>query len=422
MIDWDKWQEILNNMQKHKLRTALTAFGVFWGIFMLVILLGCGTGYGIKVDALFGGAKNIVYLWSSNKTQLPYKGLGKGRSIVLNQDDIDFVKQKLTSVHMMEGQNAVGSNRWASPQYIVHGKQSGSFSVRGTHAGWETIDTNRVIEGRYINSLDEQEYRKVAVIGERVKKALFKNEDSVIGQSINIQGIYFRVVGVYVSSQPDDGDPNQSISIYLPNSSLRNAFNKTDRLDVIYLQPAAGYSAEEVDRDVKKLLYEKQKIHPNDKGVLQSYNSEEDYQQQRSLVTGVVGFSWMVAIGTILAGVIGVGNIMLVIVKERTREIGLRKALGATPISISLMIVQESLVITVVAGYAGLAAGVFVLEGIKTLLLKLGKGAGMFSSPFIDIKTAFMALTILIIAGALAGLLPAIKAAAVNPIVALQDE
>jgi putative ABC transport system permease protein len=188
------------------------------------------------------------------------------------------------------------------------------------------------------------------------------------------------------------------------------------------IQPVPGASSVEVEKDVKKIIYERQKIHPNDTGVLQTWNNEQDYQRRKNLVTGILGFCWIVAIGTIIAGVIGVGNIMLVVVKERTREIGLRKALGATPNKISLMIMQESLVITLIAGYAGLAAGVFLLEGIKKLLVNLGKGNGMFSSPYIDIGTAIMAFMVLVIAGALAAVLPALKAASVNPITALQDE
>jgi len=422
MVDWDKWQEILNSLGKQKLRTGLTAFGVFWGIFMLVILLGFGTGFGLKIDAAFGGAKNIVFIWSGSPTQLAYKGLGKGRHVMLTQDDLNLLKQNLPAAQLIEGQNAVGSNVFGNAQYIVHEKESGSFDVKGTHAGAEGIDTNRVVEGRYINKLDERNERKVAVIGTRVKSILFKNDPNPIGKSIGIHGIYFQVVGVYKTTQPDEGNTKQSNSVYIPNNSLRRAFNQMDRFGIIYLQPVVGHSAEELETAAKKLIYERQKIHPDDQGVVGSFNIEKIYQQNKSLVSGIIGFSWMVAIGTIIAGVIGVGNIMLVIVKERTREIGLRKALGATPTKISLMIVHESLVITMIAGYSGLVAGVLLLEAIKAILVKMGQGEGMFASPFIDIGTALIALSVLVVAGVVASLLPAMKAALVNPIVALQDE
>lgn len=195
-----------------------------------------------------------------------------------------------------------------------------------------------------------------------------------------------------------------------------------DAYQLLFFTPRPGSDPFAVERTVKNFLYERKKIHPEDAGVIGGFNMEQNYQQNRSLITGILGFSWMVAIGTIIAGVIGVGNIMLVVVKERTREIGLRKALGATPTNISLMIIHESLFITLMAGYTGLAAGVLLLEGIKTLLLKLGQGGGLFASPYIDIQIALMALLVLVITGVLAALLPALKAASVNPITALQDE
>jgi putative ABC transport system permease protein len=417
LIDWDKWQEILNSLKKQKLRTGLTAFGVFWGIFMLVILLGFGQGYSLKVDALFGDRKNVIFLWSSNATQMAYKGLGKGRNIEITQEDIDWVKQKVPGIHLIEGQNYLRGS-----QYVIHEKNSGSFYVMGSHNGWAALQTNRVVEGRYINSLDEKEFRKVAIIGTRVRDILFKNVANPLGKMIKIQGINFQVIGVYESTQPDNGDTNQSISIYLPNDSLRKTFNQMDSFRELWIQPQAGYSSEELERAIKQSIYERQKIHPDDLGVLQTYNSEAEYLQQKNLVNGVLAFSWIVAIGTIIAGVIGVGNIMLVVVKERTREIGLRKALGATPTNIRLMIMQESLIITLIAGYLGLVTGVLLLEFITQLLIHLGKGAGMFSTPYIDIATAFLALAVLVSAGVGASLLPATKAAAVDPIIALQDE
>lgn len=416
-IDWDKWQEIFAALKKQKLRTGLTAFGVFWGIFMLVIMLGFGQGYSNNVDQLFGDTKNAVYMRPSNVTQFAYKGLPKGREIRLTQDDIDAINQKIPGIKTLAGINWLRGS-----QYVVNEKNSGSFWVIGTHGGWAGLNTNRVLEGRYINERDEDEFRKVAVIGKRVRPILFKDETDVIGKFIKIQGISFKVIGIYESSEPDSGDQNQSISIFLPNATLRKTFNQMDRFNQILIQPGAHQNTQQLEKEIKKIIHERQKIHPDDQGVLNSYNNEQEYLQNKNLVNGIIGFSWMVAIGTIIAGVIGVGNIMLVVVKERTREIGLRKALGATPTNISLMIMHESLVITCVAGYTGLVAGVALLEVVKAVLINTGKGNGMFSSPFIDIGTAFYALAVLVVIGALAALLPALKAASVNPIVALQDE
>lgn len=416
-IDCDKWQEIFIALKKQKLRTALTAFGVFWSIFMLVVMLGFGQGYSQNVDRLFGDRKNVVFLWSSNVTQIAHHGLSKGRQIYLTQDDVNLIKQKIPSLKMVQGQNNLRGS-----QYVVHKKQSGSFYVVGTHGGWSSLNTNRVVEGRYINQLDEDELRKVAVIGTRVRDILFGENVSPIGKLIEVQGINLQVVGVYESTEPDDGDQNQSNNVYMPNESLRKTFNQMHRFNQLVIQPAEGQSTLELERKIKQLIHERQKIHPDDQGVLQTHNTEQEYLRNKNLVRGIIGFSWMVAVGTMIAGVIGVGNIMLVMVKERTREIGLRKALGATPNSISLMIMHESLVITLAAGYSGLVAGVALLEAIKKLLANMGKEKGMFSSPYIDIETALLALGILVVAGALAALLPAFKAASVDPITALQDE
>ncbi|RYY77270.1 MAG: ABC transporter permease [Gammaproteobacteria bacterium] len=414
MIDWDKWQEILNSLRRQKLRTLLTAFGVFWGIFMLVILLGFGTGFGINIDTQYGNVKNVIWVWPSSKTQIPYEGLGKGRNINITQDDVNVLRENLSNVEIVEGVNQING------QLAVHEKESGSFTLLGTHANWQGLDTLRVIEGRYINKNDEMEMRKVAVIGTRVRDVLFKGKKDVLGKTIYVNGIYFKVVGIYKSTQPDN--PFQSTGIYIPNDTLRNAFNSKDGFSFLLYQPREGHGGGAAVKEIKNLLQERKKIHPDDKGVIGTYDNSEDYKQDKNLVRGIIGFSWIVAIGTIIAGAIGIGNIMLVIVKERTREIGLRKALGATPMRISVLIMQEALLITVVAGYTGLAAGVFLLEAIKLIFIKLGHADSRFSQPFVDLNIALIALFVLVTVAVMAALVPAVKAASVNPIVALQDE
>ena len=420
MFDWDKWQEILVSLGRQKLRTGLTAFGVFWGIFMLVLLLGFGTGFGTKIENIFGDAKSIVIFWPSNTTQLEYQGLGKGRVIKFTPGDIDAIRQSIPGIQTVDGKNNLGN--WGAASYVVYGKESGSFTVRGTHQGWAPFEFIKLVEGRYVNALDEKEKRKVAVIGTRVKEVLFKNGTNPIGESIDIRGVKFKIIGISRSVEPGNEAEQNNARIYIPNETLRQAFNQMDAYQIIIFAPKPDVNAYDLERDVKKLLYERKKIHPEDTGVIGGFNMQQNYEQNRGLVTGIIGFSWMVAIGTIIAGVIGVGNIMLVVVKERTREIGLRKAMGATPAKISLMIVHESLIITLIAGYAGLVCGVLLLEAIRGLMVKMGQGDGLFASPYIDIKIALMALAVLVVTGVLAALLPALKAASVNPIIALQDE
>jgi len=416
MIDMDKWQEIIVTLKKQKLRTGLTAFGVFWGIFILVILLGFGTGFGIKMQNSYGEGKNIQYLWAANKTQLAYKGFGKDRQITFTDEDVKAIKQGLPQIQLINGKNQLGA------VYLSRANNSGSFNVEGSYAGWQAVEFLRVIEGRYFNEHDDANYRKVAVIGSRTKEMLFADGTNPIGKMIDIKGVNFLIIGIYQATYEDENNQQLNTAIYIPNNTLRQAFNQSTAFNYLHYQPTLDTTGEEINKKVQALVKERKNIHPDDKGVLGGYSMEEEYNKQQELVNGIIGFSWMVAIGTILAGVIGVGNIMLVVVKERTREIGLRKALGATPLNISMMIMHESLVITMVAGYSGLVAGVFVLEAIKKILITLGMNTGMFSSPYIDIGTALIALIVLIVCGVGAAVLPALKAASVNPIIALQDE
>jgi putative ABC transport system permease protein len=420
IIDTEKWQEIFTTLSQHKLRTSLTAFGVFWGIFMLTMLLGAGKGLENGVVEDFKDIPNSVWIWSQGKTQMPYQGLPIGRQIRLDPDDEEAIRNNVPSVGKIYGQNSVGI--WdGSPAYTVYKNNNGSFSVQGTHAGMANIHQQRIIEGRYINELDDEKRRKVAIIGTRVKDILFEPGEESIGADITISGISFQVVGVYKSSS---SNPNSSEEekVYIPNDTLRYAFNQVAWVGSFVVIPKPGIHAAVAEQEVKQYLHERKKVHPNEFGVLGSFNLQNEFDKINGLFTGINVFSWIVAIGTIMAGAIGVGNIMLIVVKERTREIGLRKALGATPASIIGMIVQESILITAVAGYFGLVFGVFLLEGITKLMEMIGSNSGMFRNPTVDFETAIMALVVLIVSGILASLLPAAKAAGVNPIVALQDE
>lgn len=420
MIDTEKWQEIFITLNQHKLRTALTAFGVFWGIFMLTMLLGAGKGLENGVVEDFKDIPNSVWIWSQGRTQIAYQGLATGRQIRLLPEDVEAIRNNVPSVARIYDQNSVGI--WGgSPAYTVYKSNNGSFSVQGAHAGMANIHQQKILEGRYLNELDDQNRRKVAIIGTRVKDMLFEPGENPIGADITISGISFQVVGVYKSSSTNPNSSEEE-KVYIPNDTLRYAFNQVAWVGSFVVIPQPGIHASVAEQEVKQFLHERKKVDPNDFGVLGSFNLQAEFDKIHGLFTGINVFSWIVAIGTIMAGAIGVGNIMLIVVKERTREIGLRKALGATPASIIGMIVQESILITAVAGYFGLVVGVLLLEGISQIMLANGGSAGMFRNPEVDFKTAIMALVVLIISGMLASLLPAAKAAAVNPIVALQDE
>lgn len=420
LIDLEKWQEIGATLKQHKLRTILTAFGVFWGIFMLVILLGVGQGLKNGTNANFGDVTNVIFIWSGGRTQIAHGGLAQGRWITLRSEDVERIKERIPEVAFAGGFNRLGG--WGSGQYIVRGDKGGPFSVRGSHPGMAHLHSLEISSGRFINQLDWDERRKIAVVGRGVQHVLFEPWEDPIGQSINISGVNFTVVGTFNSRATGDNAADEEETIYIPNRTLRHTFNQTGWIGNITVIPQPGVHAAVVEEKVKNLLHEHHRVHPDDRGVFAGWNMQNAYDRVQGLFTGIAAFSWVVAVGTIMAGAIGVGNIMLIVVKERTREIGLRKALGSTPAAIVTMIVQESIVITTVAGYTGLVAGVLVLEGLNALVVSAGAGSGVFARPEVDFATSMTAVAVLVFAGFLAALLPATKAARVNPIVALQDE
>jgi len=420
MIDIEKWREILRTLGQHRLRTTLTAFGVFWGIFMLTVLLGAGKGLENGAMDGFPRVANSVYLWTQGTTQIPFQGMPIGRQIRLRPDDAEAIAKHVASVGTIKAQNSVGIWGGSAP-YTVHEAKNGAFSVQGGFAGMENFNALRILEGRSINPLDEQQKRKVAVIGQRVRDQLFTKDERVLGSDITVNGISFQVIGVFQSLQ-NGGQQQEDERIYLPNDTLRYAFNQVGWVGNFILVPKPGVPARVVENEAKAYLAQLNKVSPDDKGVFGSFNLQDQYDKVQGLFTGIEVFSWIVAIGTIFAGAVGVGNIMLIVVKERTREIGLRKALGATPAAIVSMIIQESLFITAVAGYSGLVVGALLLESVAKMLKASGGKAGFFGAPELQFGTALAALAVLVVSGLLASLMPAAKAAGVNPIVALQDE
>ena len=417
MIDLDRWQEIWFTLKQHKLRTTLTAFGVFWGIFMLVILLGAGKGLENGAIEGFGGKTNTVFIWVGGKTQIPYKGLPTGRRASLNDGDLDALRT-LPELGLSSGVNNLGG--YQSNQYIVRKDKTGTFETRGVDAEGFILSGFTVVHGRGINENDFAERRKIVVIGSGVKDVLFEKDENSIAQQIKISGVNFTIVGVFESSSNNPDDVNM---ILMPNSSLRTTFNQMAWIGHFQIAPIAGVDATILEKKAKAIIMERHKIHPDDLGALGSFNMQKEFDKVLGLFTGIKVFSWIVAIGTIIAGVVGVGNIMLIVVKERTKEIGINKALGATSWHVISTILQETFVLTFISGYLGLTAGVFLLEGITSVLNSTGDASNaMFSNAEIDFTTAIVALVTLMFAGMCAAVLPAMKAANVDPIVALQEE
>lgn len=417
-FDLDKWQEIWFSLRQHKLRTILTAFGVFWGIFMLSLLIGAGRGLENGATATLKTMPNAIFIWIQNPTQFAYEGTPIGRFIRFRDSDLDYLKTKLNTIEKIYAQNSVG--RWSgTPAYTTYKTFSGSYSIEGSYQGLEPLHQIEMVAGRGLNQTDEDDRRKVIIIGQKIKETLFKNGDDPIGKFLNVAGINFQIVGVFKSTSIGS-DGSDTERLYMPNASLRYAYNQQSYVGSIMVLPKPGVDAYKLQDDLIRLLLEHHKVHPKDTAIFGKFNMQKIFDQVFGLFTGISVFSWIVAIGTIMAGAIGVSNIMLIVVKERTREIGLRKALGATPSSIVAMIIQESLVITIFAGYFGLVLGVLFLEGVNKALSMSGNA--MFKDLSMDFHTGVVALTVLVISGLVASLLPAAKAAAVNPIVALQDE
>ena len=416
MFDYDKWQEIYLTIRKHKLRTALTAFGVFWGIFMLVVLLGAGNGLENGVMRDFDFAKNSVFVWTQ-RTSIPYKGFKPGRFINLNNDDIIAIRSNINEVDVIAPRN------YLEGEFSINYKdKSASFFVFGDYPDYLEVKPMLISRGRFINNLDIKEKRKIAVIGRRVVEVLFDPEEDPIGEYIRIKGVHFKVVGIFDTRQKGENAIYDVQTIYIPNTAMQHVFNQGNKIGWFAFLPKEKIRAAVVEEKTKLLLAKRHKVHPDDRQAFASWNLEEEYQKMQTLFAGIRGFSWIVAIGTIIAGMVGVGNIMMIIVKERTKEIGIRKSVGAKPWSLISMIIQESLVITGISGYLGLVLGVVLVEVINYVMVQFNLESGFFANPEVDFQVAVSAIIVLVVAGTLAGLIPGIKAAKVDPVIALRDE
>ncbi len=415
MFDLDHWQEILISIKKHKLRTFLTALGVFWGIFMLVFLMGSGKGLENGVVGQFGThATNALYVWTQ-RTTLPYKGLPPGRFNQLTSDDIKAIEDHFPQVEYIAPRLFVPAGE------IIHGNNSAAFDVRGERPDLLHIDAMLISEGRFINDFDIQKRRKVAVIGNRVREVLFKGEEneSPIGKNVKINGAEYLVVGIFKSSSRGEEAVEDEQTIFIPLTTAQQVTNRHNEINWFVCTIDKNYRIAPIDEGIKSLLKDRHRIHPDDQQGVRSDNIEEEFREINGLFFGIRLIVWIVGIGSLLAGVVGVGNIMLIIVKERTKEIGIRKALGATPGSIINMILLESVFITTLAGYFGLLASTGLIFIMNTAI---GDGSEFFANPEVDMGVGLGALLILVISGALTGLIPALQAANVNPVVALKDE
>ncbi len=420
MFDRDRWQEIWEVLSKNKLRSILTAFGIFWGIFMMIIMLASGRGLQNGVSQDFGDmATNSMFLWTQG-TSIPYKGLPRGRYFSLRLDDVDAIYNNIPEAKLVCPRNQLGG--WQGANNVIRGLRTGAFSVYADVPGYAEVELRNMSEGRFINEADLQERRKVCVIGEAVYDALYDPGEEVIGSYVQISGVYFQVIGLFKSVKSGEDALEETQMIHIPFTTFAQAFNRGDRVGWMALMSEDMVKVSEMQEKVLALLKERHNVHPNDERAFGSNNLEEEYERMNNLFTGIKALSFFVGILTLIAGVIGVSNIMLVIVKERTKEIGVRRALGATPWKVMGQIIQESVVLTSLAGIAGLVAGVWLMEGVGQALVQFNMDTGSFRDPEVKFGIVFISLIILIISGALAGLIPAHRAVKIRPVDALRTE
>lgn len=414
MFDIDRWIEIFETIRKNKLRTFLTGLSVASGIFILVILLGFGQGMENGVRKEFeGDASNRIWVWTRVTTK-EYKGLNPGRYIQMDNDDYEAIGA--TYEDELDKKSNLFRVFSASMNY---GDESISYRIEGVTQDYQQIEAQTMVEGRYINQNDVAERTKVIVIGNKVKREVFKNE-SPIDKYIEISGISFKVVGVY----KDPGGDREEERVVIPVTTAQKIFNGGNRLNNITftLKPAKTFdesvaNANKFANNVETFLKQSHTVAPDDVSAVNVYNSMEDAKRYFSLTNNIKLFFWFVGICTIIAGVVGVSNIMLIIVKDRTKEIGIRKAIGAKPWSIVGMILQEAIFVTAVFGFAGLILGMGLLE-----LVGPNVEIDYVVNPSVNFDMAITMVIVLIIAGAVAGFIPAWKAAHIQPVKALSHE
>ena len=416
-LDLDHWGEIWAALRGNKVRTLLTAFGVFWGIFLLMVMMGSGNGleHG-AMHEFAGSATNTVFMWTQ-RTSKPYRGLPVGRTFELTTEDLEAVRQKVPEAEIVCPHNQL--NGYGGGNSVVRGTKSGGFSVMGEIPEIRKLQPIPIARGRFIDPNDLDERRKVAVIGTRVRDVLFDRGENPVGQDIRINGVYFMVVGVFDSIQTGNRADRELQTIYVPFTTFQQAFNYGNRIDWLGIKSRDDVPASVTEERAKAVLRQRHTVAPDDQRAIGSWNMEKEYLQFKAMFTGIRLLVWIVGIGTLAAGVIGVSNIMLVIVRERTHEIGIRRAVGATPWAITSQIVLEALLLTAAAGYFGLIAGMLSVDGVAALTA--GSPSEFFRSPGVEIRSAIDALLILVAAGIAAGLIPAWRAMHISTVEALRS-
>jgi putative ABC transport system permease protein len=413
----DTWDEIFSSINKNRVRTILTVIGVLWGIFVYIAMSGAAKGLDNGFERQFESvAMNSLFAWSQS-TSKPYKGFRTGRRIQLKLSDVEVLKKRIPEIQYIAPRNATGVFG-GSPALTVRGQKSGNYNVYGDYPVYTKIATKKIFDqGRFINQSDIDYDRRVCIIGERTKRELFDDSEEAVGSFLRINGIYFRVVGVHKfvpgGGFESDGD------VFIPFTTFNKLYNKADGVDFMSIAAFDDADIIQVEKDVKTVLKSIHQVDPTDERAFGSFNLGEVFGRIKGFANGLTFLSLVIGIATILAGVIGIGNILLISVKERTKELGVRRALGATPSEVRNLILLESVFLTVISGVMGIILG----AGTLSLVNKLTQDTDFpYTNPTVPIPYVLGALVLMVVLGTLIGLIPAQRAVSIRPIEALREE
>ena len=416
LFDLDRWVEVSETARSRPLRTLLTAFGVAWGSFMLVALLGFGNGLEKGTRQSMGDfATNSVHLWGQ-RTTIPYAGRQPGRWIEFDDSDVRAI-EGTPGVDVIAPRIQLSGYRNGSQ--VVHGTKVGSYSVMGDIPDYQKIQIFPMVDGRFVDELDMAQGRKVCVVGDQVVKELFDGANP-IGEWVEVQGVFFQVVGWFASKRSGDQADRENGTIHIPYATFRRVFPSSgDGPGWFSITALPDVPGSAIESNVREILKARHETAPDDEMAIGSFNTEEEFGKMRRIFTAIRGITWFVGVCTLLSGVVGVSNILLITVRERTAEIGMRRAVGATPSAIMTGIVQEATVLTAVSGYVGVVSGVVVLEIVGFLV---GDHQTMLARPHVDFGVVILATVVLMLAGIVAGFLPARRAVQVRTVDALRTE
>ena len=420
LFDLDRVLEILQVFLTNPFRTFLSGLGVGWGLFMIVVTVGASNGLENGVTSEMGGrVKNSMFLWS-RMTSMPYKGFKRGRRFEFNNSDTEFLRENATSIKLVAPRNQLGGHRGSNN--VTRGTKSGAFNVYGDVPGYIEIDPVKILSGRYLNQGDIDNERKIAVIGKRVLELLYDNDIEPIGSSIQIQGVIFSVVGVYSTYKTGEDAEEDNQSIFIPYTTFGKSFHTNNEVGWYSLLMDENVHADTSSAEVMSLLKQRKSVHPDDKRAMGSWSMASEFEEVESLFAAFRLISFIFGGLALLAGAIGIMNIMLITVRERTKELGIRRAMGATPVTVMRQIMSETIFLTSLSGLVGVSLGVASLEGVNHLLESMGGAGGSFRNPEISLYTVLIALGVMLVMGVIAGILPAIRAVAIRPVEAIRTE